>query len=47
MVDSLITRIENVKKAGFADEIIVEESQGQKFRDIQKYDIDIFTGYFQ
>ena len=43
VVDSLITRIENVKKAGFADEIIVEESQGQKFRDIQKYDIDIFT----
>lgn len=43
VVDSLITRIENVKKAGFADEIIVEESQGQKFRDIKKYDIDIFT----
>lgn len=43
VVDSLITRIENVKKTGFADEIIVEESQGQKFRDIQKYDIDIFT----
>ena len=43
VVDSIITRIENVKKTGFADEIIVEESQGQKFRDIQKYDIDIFT----
>lgn len=43
VVDSLITRIENVKKTGFADEIIVEESQGQKFRDIKKYDIDIFT----
>ena len=43
VVDSLITRIENVKKSGFADEIIVEESQGQKFRDIKKYDIDIFT----
>lgn len=43
VVDSLMTRIENVKKTGFADEIIVEESQGQKFRDIQKYDIDIFT----
>jgi len=41
--DSLITRIENVKKTGFADEIIVEESPGQKFRDIQKYNIDIFT----
>ncbi len=41
--DSLLTRIENVKKTGFADEIIVEESQGQKFRDIKKYNIDIFT----
>ena len=43
VVDSLMTRIENVKKSGFADEIIVEESQGQKFSDIKKYDIDIFT----
>ena len=43
VVDSLITRIENIKKTGLADEIIVEESQGQKFRDIKKYDIDIFT----
>lgn len=43
VMDSLMTRIENVKKTGFADEIIVEESQGQKFRDIKKYSIDIFT----
>lgn len=43
VVDSLPTRIENVKKTGFADEIIVEESQGQKFQDIKKYNIDIFT----
>ena len=43
VVDSLITRIENVRKSGFADEIIIEESQGQKFRDIKKYKIDIFT----
>ena len=41
--DSLVKRIENVKKTGFADEIIVEETQGQKFRDIKKYDIDVFT----
>lgn len=41
--DSLLTRIENVKKSGFADEIIIESSFGQKFRDIQKYQIDIFT----
>lgn len=43
VIDSLMTRIENVKKTGFADEIIIEESFGQKFRDIQKYQIDIFT----
>lgn len=43
VMDSLLTRIENVKKTGLADEIIVEESEGQKFRDIKKYNIDIFT----
>ncbi len=43
VVDSLMTRIENVRKSGFADEIIIEESPGQKFRDIKKYHIDIFT----
>ena len=43
VVDSLMTRIENVRKTGFADDIIMEESQGQKFRDIKKYQIDIFT----
>lgn len=43
VMDSLLTRIENVKKTGFADEIIVEESEGQKFQDIKKYNIDIFT----
>ena len=43
VVDSLSTRIENVKKAGFADEIIIEEAAGQKFNDIKKYHIDIFT----
>ena len=43
VVDSLLTRIENVKKTGFADEIIIEATAGQKERDIQKYNIDIFT----
>ena len=43
VVDSLMTRIENVRKTGFADEVIIEESPGQKFRDIKKYQIDIFT----
>ncbi len=43
VVDSLMTRIENVKKAGFADEVIIEEGLGQKVNDIKKYHIDIFT----
>lgn len=43
VVDSIMERIENVKKTGFADEIIVEDHEGQKIEDIQKYNIDIFT----
>lgn len=43
VVDSLSTRIENVKKTGFADEIVIEEEVGQKIRDIQRYGVDIFT----
>lgn len=42
VVDSLLTRIENVRKTGFADEVIIEESAGQKIQDIQKYGIDVF-----
>lgn len=40
---SLIQRIENVRKSGLADEIIVEEYLGQKIADIKKYSIDIFA----
>lgn len=43
IVDSLDKRIENVRQTGFADEIIVEDHQGQKVEDVQKYGIDIFT----
>lgn len=43
VVDPLVTRIENVKKTGFVDEIIIEESSGQKVNDIKKFHIDIFT----
>lgn len=43
IVDSLDKRIENVRKSGFADEIIVEDHPGQKVEDVQKYGIDIFT----
>lgn len=43
VVNSIMERIENVKKTGFADEIIIEDHVGQKIEDIIKYDIDIFT----
>ena len=43
VVDSLMERVENVKKTGFADEIIIEDHVGQKVEDILKYGIDIFT----
>jgi len=40
---SLIERIENVRATGIADEIIVEEYEGQKIDDIKRYNVDIFT----
>ena len=40
---TLMERIEAVKATGIADEIIVEEYEGQKIDDIKRYDIDIFT----
>ena len=43
VMDSIIERIENVRKTGFADEIIIEDHFGQKVEDIQKYHIDVFT----
>ena len=41
--NSLIERIEAVKATGYADEIIVEEYEGQKIDDIIKYGVDIFA----
>ena len=43
LADPIMTRIENVRKTGFADEIIVEDHVGQKIEDIQRLGIDIFT----
>lgn len=40
---SLMERIEAVQATGIADEIIVEEYEGQKIDDILKYNVDIFT----
>lgn len=49
---SLIERMEAVKATGLADEVIVEEYEGQKIDDIMRYNIDVFAvgsdwkGYF-
>jgi len=40
---SLMERIESVRATGLADEIIVEEYEGQKIDDIKRYNVDIFT----
>ena len=40
---SLIERVEAVRATGIADEIIIEEYEGQKIDDIKRYGIDIFT----
>lgn len=40
---SLMERIEAVKKTEIADEVIVEEYEGQKIDDIQRYDVDVFA----
>lgn len=49
---SLMERVEAVKSLGIADEIIVEEYEGQKIDDVRRLGVDIFTvgsdwvGYF-
>lgn len=40
---SLMERVASVRATGLADEIIVEEYEGQKIDDIQRHDVDIFT----
>lgn len=52
LTQSLMERVEAVKATGIADEIVIEEYEGQKIDDIKRYGIDIFTvgsdweGYF-
>ena len=43
VVQSLSERMEAVRATGLADEIIVEEYEGQKIDDIQRLGIDVFT----
>ncbi len=40
---SLMERIEAVRSTGLADEIIIEEYEGQKIDDIRRLEVDIFT----
>lgn len=40
---SLMDRISNVQNSGLADEVIIEEYEGQKINDIQKHAVDIFA----
>ena len=40
---SLMERIEAVKATGLADEIVIEEYEGQKIDDIRRLGVDIFT----
>ncbi len=41
--ESLMTRIGHIQDSGLADEIFVEEYEGQKIEDIQRYGIDVFV----
>ena len=43
VAQSLMDRIRNVTDSGLADEIIIEEYEGQKVQDIQKHRVDIFA----
>ena len=38
---SLVERIENVRSTGLADEIVIEEYEGQKIDDIKRMNVDI------
>lgn len=40
---SLMERVEAVKATGIADEVIIEEYEGQKIDDIRRLEVDIFT----
>lgn len=40
---SLMERVEAVRATGLADEIIIEEYEGQKIDDIKRLNVDIFT----
>lgn len=40
---SLMERVEAVRRTGLADEILIEEYEGQKIDDVRRLNVDIFT----
>lgn len=40
---SLSARMRQVKECGFVDEVFIEEYEGQKIEDVQRYRIDVFV----
>ena len=40
---SLMERVDAVRATGLADEIVIEEYEGQKIDDIRRYGVDIFA----
>ena len=43
VIEDTLTRVQHVRDTGLADEIIIEDHEGQKIEDIQRYNVDIFT----
>lgn len=43
LVDPIETRLKNVQSCPYVDEVILEDHDGQKVEDIEKYGIDIFA----
>lgn len=43
VAQTLMERIGNVVGSGLADEVVIEEYEGQKIQDIQKHDVSIFA----
>ena len=43
VIDPVLKRVDNVRRTGLADEIIIEDHEGQKPEDIQKLGVDIFA----
>src|SRR5574344_1613473 len=43
VIQSLSDRMDQVKKSGLADIVFVEEFEGQKIEDVQRYEVDKFV----